>query len=76
MKEYLKDLAAYIAPCAIVGFFLGAIQLNIWFSVFLCFCAQYFFKKTDIGTLLGLSTFFYGPIAFIAYACGMALFAK
>ncbi|MDD2609393.1 MAG: hypothetical protein PHX60_06800 [Giesbergeria sp.] len=73
MKNDLKNLVAYIAPCGVVGFILGLAQVNIYFSLLACFFAQYYFKKTDVGTLLGLSTFLYGPIAFTAYIIGKAL---
>lgn len=73
MKNDIKDLAAYVAPCGIVGFVLGLAQFNIYLSILACFGAQYFFKKTDIGTLLGLSTFLYGPVAFISYLFGKSL---
>ena len=75
MKQDLKDLATYVAPCGIVGFILGLAQVNIYFSILACFGAQYFFKKTDLGTLLGLSTFLYGPVAFISYIIGKSLVA-
>ena len=75
MKQDLKDLATYVAPCGIVGFILGLAQVNIYFSILACFGAQYFFKKTDLGTLLGLSTFLYGPVAFFSYIFGKSLVA-
>lgn len=75
MKQSLKDLATYVAPCGIVGFVLGMAQVNIYFSIIACFVAQYYFKRTDIGVLLGLSTFLYGPVAFISYIFGKSLVA-
>lgn len=73
MKQDLKDLAAYVAPCGIVGFILGLAQFNMYISILACFGAQYFFKKTKFGTLIGLSTYFFGPVAFISYLLGKSL---
>ena len=79
----MKDFVSHVAPSVICGFVLGLLSANIYAAMLISFGVQYYFirkssdrKKedgTDLVTMLGLSTVFYLPAAFIGYAIGKSL---
>lgn len=79
----MKDFFTHIAPSVISGFFLGLISVNIYAALLISFGVQYYLnrkssdrKKDDgaeLGKMLGLSTIFYLPAAFIGYVIGKSL---
>lgn len=82
----MRDFVSHIAPSVISGLFFGAVSANIYIAHLITLGIQdYFIRKssdrekddgTDLGNMLGLSTFFYLPAEFIGYAIGKLIFAN
>ena len=79
----MKDFVSHVSPSVICGLALGLLSVDIYLSMLLSFGVQYYFirqgsdrKKedgTDLGAMLGLSTVFYLPAAFIGYIIGKSI---
>lgn len=78
----MKDFLSHVAPSVICGFILGLLSINIYAAMLTSFGVQYYFVRqngekkddgADLGTMLGLSTVFYLPAAFIGYIIGKSL---
>ena len=79
----MEDFVSHVAPSVICGFVLGLLSANIYAAMLISLGVQYYFirkssdrKKedgTDLGMMIGLSTVFYLPAAFIGYAIGKSI---